>query len=174
MLADTHVPDGRARQLDDRVLDAAARADAVLHAGDVTGVELLEVLSERAPVHVVRGNNDVALVGRVPERLELELGGVRVAMVHDSGARQGRAARLSRWFPDADLVVFGHSHLPEDEVGPGGQRRFNPGSPTQRRRAPVRTHGWLEVHEGRIVDLHHVELADPSMAGQRRRSGSAR
>lgn len=160
VLADTHVPDGSGRSLDERVLAAAERADAVLHAGDVTGAELLASLDRLAPVHAVLGNNDTGLRGRLPERLELDLDGVRVAMVHDGGARQRRGERFTRWFPDADLVVFGHSHLPEHERGPGDQRRFNPGSPTQRRRAPSRTYGWLEVRDGRIVELEHVELTE--------------
>jgi predicted phosphodiesterase len=76
-------------------------------------------------------------------------------MVHDSGASTRRGERLQGWFPTADLVVFGHSHLPEDELGPGGQRRFNPGSPTQRRRAPWRSFGELQIAGGRIVSLEH-------------------
>ena len=160
VLADTHVPDGSGRSLDERVLSAAERADAVLHAGDVTGTELLAALERRAPVHAVLGNNDPGLRGRLPERLELDLDGVRVAMVHDGGARQHRGERLATWFPDADLVLFGHSHVPEHERGPGDQQRFNPGSPTQRRRAPSRTYGWLEVRGGRIVQLEHVELTE--------------
>lgn len=158
VLADTHVPDGSGRRLPDQVLAAVEGADAVLHAGDVTGAELLDALGAYAPVHAVLGNNDVTLARQLPERVELELDGVRVAMVHDSGARQGRARRLRSWFPDADLVVFGHSHLPEDETDESGQRRFNPGSCTQRRRAPTRTYGELEVAEGRIVELRLVEL----------------
>ncbi len=158
LLADTHVPDGSGRGLPDQVLAAVEGADAVLHAGDVTGAELLDALGVSVPVHAVLGNNDVSLVQRLPERLELELDGVRVAMVHDSGARQGRGRRLRSWFPDADLVVFGHSHLPEDETDDSGQRRVNPGSCTQRRRAPTRTYGELEVADGRIVELRIVEL----------------
>jgi putative phosphoesterase len=158
VLADTHVPDGSGRSLPDTVLAAVEGADGVLHAGDVIGAQLLDDLGALAPVHAVLGNNDVPLVGRLPERVELDLEGVRVAMVHDSGARQGRGRRLRSWFPDADLVVFGHSHLPEDEVDESGQRRFNPGSCTQRRRAPARTFGTLEVADGRIVELRLVEL----------------
>ncbi len=158
LLADTHVPDGSGRSLDDAVLAAVRDADVVLHAGDVLGAELLDRLDALAAVHAVLGNNDRGLEGRLPEELVIDLDGVTVAMVHDSGARQGRPARLERRFPDADLVVFGHSHLPEDDVTPGGIRIFNPGSPTQRRRAPTRTFGVLEVERGRILDLHHVHL----------------
>ena len=158
VLADTHVRDGGG-PLDERVLSAAAEADLVLHAGDVTGSELLERLAELTPVHAVLGNNDVDLVGTLPERLELDLDGVAVAMVHDSGASAGRPGRLRRWFPEADLVVFGHSHLPENATTDDGTRLFNPGSPTQRRRAPTKTYGMLEVREGRIVDLRHVHLS---------------
>lgn len=161
LLADTHVPDGAAhRRLPDAVLAAAERADLVLHAGDVTGPTLLAELGELAPTVAVLGNNDHALVGELPERAELDLDGVRVAMVHDSGASTRRGERLRGWFPAADLVVFGHSHLPEDELGPDGQRRFNPGSPTQRRRAPWRSFGELQIAGGRIMSLEHRRL-DP-------------
>ncbi len=160
LLADTHVPDGLGRRrLPDDVLAAAAAADLVLHAGDVTGATLLAELGALAPTVAVLGNNDRALAGELPERLELDLDGVRVAMVHDSGASTRRGERVRGWFPDADLVVFGHSHLPEHEVGPGGQVRFNPGSPTQRRRAPWRSFGELHVDGGRIVSLLHRRVA---------------
>ena len=94
--------------------DQVETCDAVLHAGDVVTADLLVALRTRRPVHAVLGNNDHALVGALPDRLELELGGVRVAMVHDSGTRAGRERRMRRWFPDAQLVVFGHSHEPVD------------------------------------------------------------
>ncbi len=158
LLADTHIADGSGRELDERVLAAGAAADHICHAGDLTGAELLARLEELAPTHAVLGNNDRALVGRLPEHLELDLAGVRVAIVHDAGRRVGRQARLSRWFPDADLVVFGHSHQPEDAHDVHGPRIFNPGSPTQRRRAPTRTYGLLEVADGRIVDLELCHL----------------
>jgi hypothetical protein len=149
VLADTHIgPSRPGRRLPDGVYELLDRADAVLHAGDVTAPELLHELAGFAPVHAVLGNNDVALP--LPERLELELGGVRVAMVHDSGAKAGRAGRLRRMFPDADVVVFGHSHLPWHEVDPGGQLHFNPGSPTERRMAPTKTAGWLELDAGSV------------------------
>jgi hypothetical protein len=109
----------------------------------------------------VLGNNDHLLVGSLPESVELELAGVRVAMVHDSGAREGREARLRRRFPDAAIVVYGHSHLPEDRVGVDRQRLFNPGSPTQRRRAPHRTYGRLTLAGGRIR-RHEVVGLPPS------------
>ncbi len=125
--------------------------DAVLHAGDVVTADLLDALRARRPVHAVVGNNDHALVGTVPDRLELDLAGVRVAMVHDSGARAGRERRMRRWFPGADLVVFGHSHEPVDAEGDDGQRLFNPGSAVQRRRQPRRTIGVLELSDGAIV-----------------------
>ena len=157
MLADTHVPDGSARTLDERLLRDAERADLVLHAGDVTGRLLLDRLGALAPVRAVLGNNDVDLVGSLPERLHLDLDGVSVAMVHDAGAADGRPARLRRRFPGAELVVFGHSHLPEDRTDEG-VRIFNPGSPTQRRRAPTRTYGVLEVRDGAIIELRHEHL----------------
>ena len=103
-------------------------------------------------MRAVRGNNDgpdIAAWG-APETLEIDLGGVRVAMVHDSGASKGRGQRLRRWFPDAELVVFGHSHIPWDEVY-DGQRAFNPGSPTDKRRQPHGTMGEIVIEDGAVV-----------------------
>lgn len=158
LLADTHIgPSRPGRRLPDAVYELLVDGvDAVVHAGDVTAPELLHELGGFAPVHAVLGNNDVRL--RLPERLEVELAGVRVAIVHDSGARDGRAARLRRWFPDADVVVFGHSHLPWDETDAGGQRHLNPGSPTERRQAPTRTCGLLTVGHGRVQGYELLDL----------------
>jgi putative phosphoesterase len=162
VLADTHLRPDRARRLPDPVWAAAERADVVLHAGDVVTGDLLEELAGLAPVHAVLGNNDVTLRARLPEVLELDLDGVRVAMVHDSGARAGRERRLLRRFPDAGVVVFGHSHQPEDRLGVDGQRLFNPGSPTERRRAPTRTYGELELVAAQVVAHRIVHLDDPA------------
>ncbi len=156
VLADTHIKAagaGRsapARRLPPEVYAALRRADVILHAGDVVSHELLDELGAYAPVHAVLGNNDASLIGELPETLEVELEGVRIAMVHDSGARAGRPARMKRRFPDAAIVVYGHSHLPDDSPGEGGQRLFNPGSPTERRRAPARTYGVLDLAGGRV------------------------
>ena len=99
------------------------------------------------------GNNDVPEVAELgrPETLEVELEGVRVGMIHDSGQREGRTARMRRRFPTADLVVFGHSHIPLDETG-DGVRILNPGSPTDRRRQPAGTFALLDLEGGQILD----------------------
>jgi putative phosphoesterase len=159
VLADTHLSD--TRTLPDHVWDQLAGADVILHAGDVTGGRLLDDLAAVAPLHAVLGNNDRGLERRLPDRLQVELGGVQVAMVHDSGARTGRERRMRRWFPDADVVVFGHSHDPVDDEGVDGQRLFNPGSPIQRRRQPQHTMGWLVLAGGRVVDHRIVPLPPP-------------
>lgn len=158
VLADTHLRADTLDRLPTEVWRRVSAADLVLHAGDVVTGALLAALASEAPTHAVLGNNDTALTGQLPETLELTLGGVRVAMVHDSGARAGRAPRLRRWFPDADVVVFGHSHLPVDEPGEDGQRLFNPGSPTQRRRAPTHTMGELVLADGEVVSSAVVDL----------------
>jgi uncharacterized protein len=150
VLADTHLRSDLSL-LPPEVWTELERCDAVLHAGDVVTADLLGALRARRPVHAVLGNNDHTLVGALPDRLELELAGVRVAIVHDSGARAGRERRMRRWFPGVDLVVFGHSHEPVDTEGVDGQRLFNPGSAVQRRRQPRRTIGVLELAEGRIT-----------------------
>lgn len=149
MLADTHLRGG-VEGLPAAVLEAVAAADLVLHAGDLVSARAYQELAAMATTTAVLGNNDHQLVGCLPLAVELELAGVRVAMVHDAGPSQGRAGRLRRRFPEADLVVFGHSHAPCDEAGIGGQRLFNPGSPTQRRRQPRPSLGRFEIAGGRV------------------------
>ena len=150
VLSDSHLTKG-IDGVGVQVLDAIARADIVLHAGDVTSRQALAELEALAQTYAVLGNNDHDLQGRLPESRLLELDGVQIAMVHDSGARAGRPRRLHRRFPEADLVVFGHSHTPVDEVGENEQLLFNPGSPTQRRAQPHRTFGRLELRRGRVL-----------------------
>jgi uncharacterized protein len=159
VLADTHAP-RRWKGCPPAVAGHLRDADLILHAGDVCTAGVLDELAGYAPVRAVLGNNDgpdVAAWG-APERLELDLDGLRVAMVHDSGQKQGRLARMRRWFPGADLVVFGHSHIPLDEGG-DDLRIFNPGSPTDRRRQPHGTVGLLEISHGRLVSARIVPVA---------------
>jgi uncharacterized protein len=157
-LSDTHSP-RRWKACPPALLPELERADVILHAGDVCTPDVLDLLASFAPVHVVMGNNDVREVARwgAPETLEVELAGVRVGMVHDSGQKQGRTARLRRLFPTADLVVFGHSHIPLDEVG-DGLRILNPGSPTDRRRQPAGTYAVLDLRDGAVVDARIEQL----------------
>lgn len=161
VLADTHVGPRSKRRLPDAAYRHFGAADLVLHAGDVTSPDLLHELAGFAPVQAVLGNNDHDLVGILPEALELTVSGVRVAMVHDSGARAGRAARLHRRFPDADLVVFGHSHEPCDVAGVQGQRLLNPGSCTWKRRARTHTLAVLALADGEVRSLRMVDLDVP-------------
>jgi len=157
VLADTHVTRGGSRRLPDRAYALLDTADAIWHAGDVVVPELLDELSGFGPVTAVLGNNDHELVGHLPERVEAEVDGVRLAMVHDSGPTAGRERRMRRWFPDADVVIFGHSHLPIDAEGVDGQRLLNPGSATWKRRAPTHTAAILTLDAGTVrtalVDL---------------------
>jgi putative phosphoesterase len=150
VLADTHVRDAGPTRLPERAWAELRRADVILHAGDVTEPGFLAALRELAPVHAVLGNNDDALRGVLPEELVLDLDGVRVGMIHDSGPKAGREGRMRRRFPDAAVVVFGHSHIPWDAEGIDGQRLFNPGSATQRRSQPNRTLGVLELGPGAV------------------------
>jgi putative phosphoesterase len=158
VVADTHVRPGSSRRLPPGVYAELEQADVVLHAGDVLTVELLDELGGYAPVHAVLGNNDHTLAGALAETWQGTLGGVAVGMVHDSGPARGRAGRLARRFPDCAVVVFGHSHLPQDEAGIDGQRLFNPGSPTERRRAPTRTVGRLVMAGGELVDHRIIDV----------------
>ena len=168
VLADTHIRrtgtlSARAlRRLPDAAYAHLEQADVILHAGDILVGEVLDELGGFAPVHAVLGNNDAELLGVLPETRSLELDGVRIAMVHDSGPAQGRAGRMRRRFPDADVVVFGHSHIPWDDAGVDGQLLFNPGSPTERRSQPHRTLGTLDIDPerrqdgGRVISRIHV------------------
>jgi uncharacterized protein len=158
VVADTHSP-RRWKSCPPRLAAELDGVDAILHAGDVCLAETLDELTSFAPVYAVLGNNDgpdVAAWG-APETLQLELGGLPIAMIHDSGQKDGRGPRLRRTFPDARLVVFGHSHIPWDETH-DGQRAFNPGSPTDRRRQPHGTMGRLDIVDGRLVSARIVEV----------------
>ena len=135
-------------------------ADVVLHAGDWVDVSLLDALEARAARLVaVYGNNDgPALRARLPEVARAELGGLRFAVVHETGPAAGREVRCARDYPDTDVLVFGHSHIPWDTVAPGGLRLLNPGSPTDRRRQPDKTYLTAVAADGRLTDvtLHRV------------------
>ena len=172
VLSDTHLrDDGDPSTPRSRVRRAArGRRRAALRRRRGTG--LLRELATFAPVHAVLGNNDVTLRGSLPERLLVELDGVRVGMVHDSGPTKGRAARVHRLFPDCDVVVFGHSHAPVDDEGVDGQRLFNPGSPTQRRMQPHPSFGVLDLDDGHITGHRIVTLDSPTRA--RRCTGRCR
>lgn len=159
VVSDTHAPRFW-KAMPERVVEALRGVDLVLHAGDVCLPSVLDELAALAPVHVVRGNNDgddVAAWG-APETLQLEVAGVQVAMIHDAGPRQGRVRRMRRRFPDADVVVFGHSHIPWDETDEHGPRILNPGSPTDTRRQPHGTLGRLVLADGVVESWTLVEV----------------
>jgi putative phosphoesterase len=145
VIADTHLPKG-ARRLPELCLEWVARADALIHAGDFATVGVLRELEAICPeVYAVHGNVDEPALRRLlPASRQLELGGRRIALVHDAGAARGRLERMKDRFPGAEAVVFGHSHIPLHERSSGFQI-FNPGSPTERRRAPHRAMGLLRV-----------------------------
>ena len=152
LLGDTHLPRGR-RRLSDECLRLLARAELILHVGDFVAASVLAELRELAPVEAVHGNVDEpGLQALLPERLVVEAGGLRIALVHDGGRRAGREERPRSWFPDAGLVAYGHNHLPE-VTHAGGAWTVNPGSPTEPRRAPAPT--MVVVHAGRpqLVEL---------------------
>ena len=158
VLADTHAP-RRWRVCPPRVAEHLRGADLILHAGDVCTAPVLVELADYAPVVAVLGNNDgpdVAAWGAAPTA-ELDLDGLSVAMVHDSGAATGRLVRMRRMFPGADLVVFGHSHIPLDQSS-GGLRIFNPGSPTDRRRQSHGTLGLLRIDDGCLTQASIVPV----------------
>ncbi|MCK6210331.1 metallophosphoesterase [Georgenia sp. EYE_87] len=141
LLADTHWP-RRARELPAEVWAAADHADLVLHAGDWVDVRLVDDLAARSRRLVACwGNNDGPEIrSRLPEVARVTVEGTRIAVVHETGAASGREHRMDALFPDADVLVFGHSHIPWDTVSPRGMRLLNPGSPTDRRRQPHRTY----------------------------------
>jgi uncharacterized protein len=150
----------RAKDLPAPVWAAVDSADVVIHAGDWVSLDLLNALEARARKLVgVFGNNDgPSLRARLPEVARVELGGVRFAVVHETGAAAGRERRCARAYPDVDVLVFGHSHIPWDSTAETGLRLLNPGSPTDRRRQPTFTWMTAEVADGTVqaVELHHL------------------
>lgn len=158
IISDTHLP-RRARDLPTQVWEEVERADAVIHAGDWCDLESLASLQARAERVVgVYGNNDgPELRERLPEVAREELGGVRFAVVHETGQAKGREKRCANLFPDVDVLVFGHSHIPWDTRAETGLRLINPGSPTDRRRQPHHTYMTAEVDGGGLdLRLHRV------------------
>jgi putative phosphoesterase len=152
VISDTHMPRGT-RRLPEACVERIGAADLLLHAGDLMTVEVLRALEAIGPpVAAVHGNTDTAELRRLlPAERVVAAAGARIAMVHDAGPRAGRLERMRRLFGDrADAVVFGHSHLPLHERAPDGFQIFNPGSPTERRRAPMHTMGMARAEAGTL------------------------
>jgi putative phosphoesterase len=160
VLSDTHAPRCW-KSCPPAVATHLRTAELILHAGDVCTAGVLDELSQYAPVTAVLGNNDGADVAAwgAPETVSLEIEGLRIAMIHDSGPAGGRLGRMRRRFPDAGLVLFGHSHIPLDEMSAdGGFRIFNPGSPTDRRRQPHGTIGLLDIAAGALESARIIPV----------------
>jgi uncharacterized protein len=152
VISDTHMPKGD-RRLPDACIDRLRRADLIIHAGDLSRLSVLGELESYGRVIAVHGNVDEAATrAALPETTAIDAGGATIAIVHDAGPRQGRLSRLRTRFPDAQAVIFGHSHLPLHERDPAtGFQIFNPGSPTERRRAPRPTMGIARVTAGELT-----------------------
>jgi hypothetical protein len=149
VISDTHLPRG-ARRLPDACLHELDRADLILHAGDFVAAEVLDELRGLAPIEGVHGNqDDPELRLLLPPRRVVEVGGHRIGIVHDPGPQRGREARLTARFPECELVVFGHTHIPE-LTRHGAVTLLNPGSPTERRRGPYHAMGIVTAGEGRL------------------------
>ncbi|WP_055553677.1 metallophosphoesterase [Streptomyces sp. NBRC 110028] len=160
LMSDTHLP-RRAKELPRELLDQVARADVVIHAGDWVDTATLDLLEARSHRLIgVYGNNDgPELRSRLPEVAYAELGGLRLGVVHETGAAQGRERRCAERFPELDVLVFGHSHIPWDSTSADGRLRLlNPGSPTDRRRQPYCTYLTATIEAGRLtaVELHRL------------------
>jgi putative phosphoesterase len=151
IVSDTHLPKG-GRRLPDACVERLRGADAILHAGDFIALSVLRELEALGPpVHAVHGNVDGPdLRALLPPTRIVDAAGARVAMIHDAGPAPRRLERMRRRFPDADAVVFGHSHMPLHEQGDDGLQIFNPGSPTERRRAPAHTMGMATAEGSRL------------------------
>ncbi|MFE7844257.1 metallophosphoesterase family protein [Microbacterium sp. NPDC057407] len=158
LISDTHIP-GRARRLPDAVLREADAADLVIHAGDWVAASVLDELEQHGDVLGVYGNNDGAdLRSRLPEVAHRVIDGVRLSVVHETGQRARREVRMDAAFPDTDVLVFGHSHIPWESVSPRGMRLLNPGSPTDRRRQPAHTMMTALADDGGLSDVRLIEL----------------
>ncbi len=154
LLSDTHVPQ-RAKDLPAQVWNAVVEADVVIHAGDWVDAGLLDVLEQNAQRLVgCYGNNDgPALRSRLPEVARADLGGLSFAVVHETGPAKGREERCEGAYPEVDVLVFGHSHIPWDTTTPRGLRLLNPGSPTDRRRQPFCTYLTASAEDGKLTDV---------------------
>ncbi|AZM93685.1 metallophosphoesterase [Streptomyces sp. W1SF4] len=154
LMSDTHVP-ARARELPAELLERVPRADVVIHAGDWTDTATLDLLEQRARrLLAVYGNNDgPGLRARLPEVAYAELGGVRFAVVHETGPARGREQRCAVRFPEVDVLVFGHSHIPWDTFAGDRLRLLNPGSPTDRRRQPYCTYMTARAADGQLTEV---------------------
>jgi putative phosphoesterase len=182
LLADTHIP-VRARDLPAHVWAAVDAADVIVHAGDWVDVRVLDRLLERVQarggrlIGVVGNNDGPALRARLPLVARAEVGGVRIAVVHETGAASGRDVRCAQAYPDVDLLVFGHSHIPWDRAvdngTPGGRRLLNPGSPTDRRRQPQCSYLTATADAGRLLDVRLHLLPLSGSVSDRRRADPA-
>jgi len=160
LVADTHVPK-RARDLPAAVWAAIESADVVVHAGDWVDVALLDRMQQQARrlIGVVGNNDGPDLRARLPETARVDLDGVRLTVVHETGGRTGRERRMDAAYAgDTDVVVFGHSHIPWDTRTPSGLRLLNPGSPTDRRRQPVATYMTAQIRGGELRDVALVPV----------------
>ncbi|GGZ84542.1 phosphoesterase [Streptomyces echinoruber] len=164
-MSDTHLP-RRAKRLPEPLLAELPRADVVVHAGDWVDAATLDLLAERSRRLIgVYGNNDGPdLRARLPEVARAELDGLRLGVVHETGPARGREARCAARFPDLDVLVFGHSHIPWDTTAPTGLRLLNPGSPTDRRRQPFCTYMTATVAGGALAEVRLHRLP-PRTAG---------
>jgi hypothetical protein len=150
IISDTHMPRGP-RRLPDGCVKRLRAADLIIHAGDLMTLAVLEQLRSYGEVVAVHGNVDDAEVrAALPESTVVSAERACLAVIHDAGPAEGRLDRMRERFPDADGVVFGHSHLPLHERAPDGFQIFNPGSPTERRRAPAYTMGLARITAGRL------------------------
>jgi hypothetical protein len=151
IISDTHMPRGD-RRLADECVARLHEADVIVHAGDLIALEVLNDLQRLGRVVAVHGNqDDPAVRAALPEVARLDADGAQIAIVHDAGPARGRLRRMRGRFPGADAVIFGHSHMPLNEADDDGFAIFNPGSPTERRRAPHRTMGIAHAQDGLLT-----------------------
>ena len=150
VISDTHLPRGK-RRIPDACLERMRAADLILHGGDVMSASVYAEFEQIGPpLLAIHGNaDDDELRSRLPKDRTVEAEGVSIAMVHNGGPAAGRLGRMRKRFPDADAVVFGHSHMPLHEEDDGFQI-FNPGSPTEKRKAPAHTMGLVRVEAGAV------------------------
>jgi putative phosphoesterase len=157
IIADTHLPRGE-RRIPPSCIERLRGADLIVHAGDLVTLLVLGELKALGEVVAVHGNADDREVrAALPTTAEIQADGAVIVVVHNGGPRIGRLSRLRRRFPEADAVIFGHSHMPLHERSEDGFQIFNPGSATDRRRAPRHTMGMARSAKGtlsfELVDL---------------------
>ena len=149
VISDTHLP-VRAKKLPNNLTNQLKDVDLILHAGDFQDTNALMQIRDLGQVKAVHGNMDtLELKKELPKKDVLEIEGFTIGITHGSGPPDGLEQRVKEEFSYVDIIIYGHSHRPKNEVI-DGILFFNPGSPTDNVFAPFNSFGTIKIEEGTI------------------------